>query len=228
MMPSQHLQDLDLVEQMLGGCEIALGVIRERHEKSLVNYLRRSGATAMDAEDMAQHVITDCLMGRPGKEPLLRKYTGRSSLEAWLKTVALNAWIDRQRRASRTVSLDGSAGEEAFISQAGKEAMEQRTLQEISFIELMRNALNEAFGARPGWEVVMLQLHHLHGLSQRELAAIWGWHETKVSRALSKSMESIASDTLAAVKRADPWLELRWEDFMELAGNFEAVISKGQ
>jgi RNA polymerase sigma factor (sigma-70 family) len=226
MMASQHLQDLDLVEQMLGGCETAMELIRERHGKSLENYLRRSGATATDAEDMAQQVITDCLMGRPGKEALLRKYTGRSSLEAWLKTVALNAWIDRQRRASRTVSLDASGGEEAFGWLGETDAPAQGDQQDISLIRLMRSALKAAFEARPGWEVVMLQLHHLHGLSQRELAAIWGWHETKVSRALSNAMESIASDTLDAVKKADPWLELRWEDFLELAGNLEAGAFK--
>ena len=43
-----------------------------------------------------------------------------------------------------------------------------------------------------------------------------GWHESKVSRALSQAMRQIQSDTLQELKKRDPLLELTWQDFVDL------------
>jgi hypothetical protein len=56
----------------------------------------------------------------------------------------------------------------------------------------------------------------LHELSQREIVQMLGWSESKVSRFLSKAMAEIEKHTLAEVKKRDSWLELGWQDFVEL------------
>ena len=70
----------------------------------------------------------------------------------------------------------------------------------------------------------MLKLVHLHQLNQREIARMWGWHESKVSRALEVAREHRARHPVG-IEAGDPWLELRWEDFLELcAGSADALF----
>ena len=88
--------------------------------------------------------------------------------------------------------------------------------REESLLKLLRAAIRNAFAKRDSESVLMLKLVHVHQLTQREVARMWGWHESKVSRALEVARASIARDILLELKRADPWLELRWEDFLEL------------
>ena len=80
----------------------------------------------------------------------------------------------------------------------------------------MKTALTAAMAKCPSQSFVMLRLVYLNGLSQREVAQLWGCHESKVSRALDSALELIASETLRSVKEADPWLEVGWDDFLEL------------
>jgi hypothetical protein len=64
--------------------------------------------------------------------------------------------------------------------------------------------------------MVILQLVFIHGMTQRQVAKIWGCHEAKISRMLDSAMDQIAADTLRSIKLADPWLNIQWEDFLEL------------
>ena len=70
----------------------------------------------------------------------------------------------------------------------------------------------------------MLKLVHLHQLTQREIARMWGWHESKVSRTLEVTRQNVARMILADLKKIDPWLELRWEDFVELCAGSTDVF----
>ena len=69
----------------------------------------------------------------------------------------------------------------------------------------------------------MLQLVHVYGVTQREIASLWKWHESRVSRHIKRAEEKIAELTLQAVKETDPYLELRWTDFVELCRSVELL-----
>ncbi len=220
-MGNENIEDLDIVERVLRGCEVALEVVRKAHQEEVEKFLRRSGASAGEALEIALQVITDSAMGTRARAPLFRKYSGQSPLAAWLKTVALHVLIDRRRREKRMVSLDAGGGDEA----AGKSAPSAQSAEggnrEETLIELMKNALLRAISRRRGSEMVMLYLRHIHGVTQRELSETWGWHESKVSRVLDSAMKAIAAETLAQIRRADPMIDLKWNDFLELAGSAE-------
>lgn len=225
MSSEAHLRDFDLVQRVLEGTDEAVREMTERHRRPIEAFLFRCGATPAEAEEVAQQLWVDCLLGRRNGTPLLTKYVGRAALEAWLKTVALNSFLDRKRREKKTVSLDDNLeGGEWTASAVASDQPGAMMVADAPLARLMKEALKKAFGHRKGWEVVMLQLHHLHGLTQRDLASMWGWHEAKVSRAMTKAMRNIADDTMEEVKRADPWLDLEWRDFVELAGNAEFTL----
>jgi RNA polymerase sigma factor (sigma-70 family) len=96
---------------------------------------------------------------------------------------------------------------------------------EEALIELLNAALRRVWGATDREQLLMLRLVHLHDLSQREIARMWGWHESKVSRTLETARSSIAKGVLAEVNRADPWLRLEWQDFAELCAGATDLFS---
>ena len=69
--------------------------------------------------------------------------------------------------------------------------------------------------------MVMLRLVYLHELTHREIVRMLGWSESKVSRFLSHAMREIETRTLRELKRHDPWLELTWQDFVDLCETYE-------
>jgi len=62
----------------------------------------------------------------------------------------------------------------------------------------------------------MLRLVYLHDVTQREVGRMWGWHESKVSRCLAQAMAEIEARTQERIRETDPWMELTWEDFLDL------------
>jgi RNA polymerase sigma factor (sigma-70 family) len=215
----KELTTFTLAQRCLEGDQEAIATLQADYGPALIAYLIRSGAMESDAREIVGSLWADCTVGDSGRPPRFEKYHGKCALLTWLKTVALNALIDTKRRQARfraieatVVATGGTAGGCAALipSSLGEPATE------APLLEIMKTALLAAMERCPAQSYVMLQLVHLNGLTQREVAQAWGWHESKVSRALDAAAERIATETLRAVQEADPWLELGWDDFVEL------------
>lgn len=220
---ASHEQDLNFAQSVLSANSTAAAELRNRYHGKLVAVLCKRGASVTEAEDLAADLWSDCFAVAPAHQPLLAKYQGRCALESWLLTVATNRLIDLKRRQSFRVDLAASArSPDNFLE---RRPQPESAAREESLLNLVRTAIRNAFSRSDSESVVMLKLVHLHQLTQREIARMWGWHESKVSRALEVARETIARDILVELKRTDPWLELRWEDFVELcAGSTDALF----
>jgi RNA polymerase sigma factor (sigma-70 family) len=180
------------------------------------------GANRTEAEDLLADLWADCVPGNDDRPSLLEKFSGKCTLRGWLATVATNRWIDRKRKQTRHVEIghngssaaDGSPGPLASLEAAQPYATEQM------LITLLRDSLKNAFTQCSPEARVLLRLVYLHELSQREIVRMLGWSESKVSRYLSSAMEEIENRTLAEIKRCDPWLELTWNDFVDLCETY--------
>ena len=193
----------------------ALAELRQKHHASLFNILRARGASADETDELLADLWGDCVP-RNGDEPaLLDKFSGKCSVQAWLATVATRRWIDLKRKQTRhgETSLVSRDGESNPLEQLPAAA---RTMQEDALVELLRESLRTAFAASGPLDMLMLRLVYLHGVSQRELMRMWGWSESKVSRHLSHAMEQIEQTTLQNLKQKDAWLDLTWQDFVDL------------
>ena len=69
-----------------------------------------------------------------------------------------------------------------------------------SIVEILGPALRRALTACDVEELILLQLVHIHGVTQREVASLWKWHESRVSRHIKRTEEKIAKLTLQEVK----------------------------
>ena len=218
-MPPDSRQ-LDEERQQLQRCQRgdveALALIRNRHNSSLSNILRARGATATETEDLLADLWADCVPGADDRPSLLEKFSGKCSFQGWLATVATRRWIDLKRRQGRRTEIvprpDSDSGTGFFERIPASAASNHETV----LVDLLRESLQAAFAECPPQAMLMLRLVYLHGLTQREVMRMLGWSESKVSRALSQAMQEIETKTLAHLKQADSWLELTWQDFVDL------------
>ena len=221
--PSRHEQDLAFVQRVLAGEAPAASELRTRYHGKLVGVLRARGANPTEAEDLVADLWTDCFAPRGNRQTLLTKYQGRCALESWLLTVATNRLVDLKRRQSFRVDVSSSTSDspEDFFD---RRAQPEKPTSEKPLLNLLRAAIQHAFSKQDEDAVLMLKLVHLHQLTQREISRMWGWHESKVSRTLETTRQSVAKIILVELKKADPWLELRWEDFVELCAGSADVF----
>ena len=209
-------EDLLQLQACLAGHVAPLADLRGRHHAFLHSLLISRGASPTDAEDLLADLWGDCVSGGEERPSLLEKFSGKSSLRTWLVSVAMNRLYDLKRKQRPSPDADSSPPAGALENAVQSQAATVFRLHESGLVELLRHSLQEAFDRCPAVELLMLRLVYLHGLTQREVGRMWGWHEAKVSRHLAQAMRDIEEATLGRLKRTDPWMTLAWQDFVDL------------
>lgn len=207
------LFDIDLTQRCLEGDEGAFREFQETHSSYLSKLLYGYGASDADAAEMLADLWTDCLASVSGGDPLLQRYNGSAPLRSWLGAVVVNRWISKKRRDavhSRAVELIGTPGH------AHAAAFETETLVDARLSETIEEAVREAFNACEAEDIVLLHLVHVHDITQREIAELWGCHESGISRRLRKTEKAIEQSTLQKMREFDALLDINWEDFLRL------------
>ncbi|HSH38894.1 MAG TPA: sigma-70 family RNA polymerase sigma factor [Chthoniobacterales bacterium] len=209
-----HEQDLEFVQRVLDADSEAANELRRRYEAKLVAVLCSRGANRTEAEDLVADLWADCFAARGADRSLLVKYQGRATLESWLTTVAMHRLVDLKRRQTFRVEIpDFEGSSESFFERTPQS---EAVRSEGPLLDLLREAVRRGFAKAHGEDLLMLKLVHLYQLTQREVGRMWGWHESKVSRTLERARGGIATEIMMDLKRSDPWLELQWDDFVEL------------
>jgi DNA-directed RNA polymerase specialized sigma24 family protein len=217
--------DLELAESALDGDpQAAAKVLAMLRSPALGAFLRSRGATETEASDIIGNLCGDCFGGeraKGGMHRLLGRYNGACPLPAFLRRVAVNRLISLKRKQARWHEPAGGAGEpgEAGARRviAGAEPGEPGAPgADEEIIPLLRDALQRAFAAVDAEKLVLFRLIHSHGVPQKRVAGMWGWHESKVSRAMEALRGELKDAILAEVRRRDAWLELQWDDFIGL------------
>jgi RNA polymerase sigma factor (sigma-70 family) len=207
------LKDFELTRKCLEGDAQALTEMQRKYGRELTVFLLSAGATTTEADELLTNLWTDCITGKP----LLLRYRGTAPLIAWLKTVLMNDLVDRRRRQN----VEKSASDKLSGMDRDRVRHPRSAATDAPLFGIMRRALTRAFGTCPADAVVMLQLVHLYGLTQREVCGIWGYTESKVSRKLSSAVQHIAQETMKTIGDADEWLEIQWEDFLDFCRGVE-------
>ncbi|HSI15723.1 MAG TPA: hypothetical protein VK961_26990 [Chthoniobacter sp.] len=210
--------DFLLAQKCLDGDPLAIRSLEDTYEKVIAGYLKHAGATDDEAAELASRLWADILAARQDRAQRLATYGGNSSLLTWLKAVALNNLVQLKRHQGRvrTLDMDERSHTEIETTNPSATVVELPNLDAAPLLEIMRGAVETAFRLCNPEAFVLVQLAHANGLLGRELALMYGCSESKISRSLDEARNSIAEATLAYVRARDPWLELKWEDFLEL------------
>jgi RNA polymerase sigma-70 factor, ECF subfamily len=173
--------------------EVFLTKFREKLYLSALRIAREDSA----ARELADTLYAD-LYGtntRDGQRvSKLASYTGRGSLEGWLRTVLAQEYVNRYRRTKRLVSLDEESEEGVQFAAPDPEpapAADQRLGQ----------ATDEALAVLSGEDRMVLSGYYLDGRTLAEIARMLGVHESTISRKLDKLAKALRKQIVAALVR---------------------------
>jgi RNA polymerase sigma-70 factor, ECF subfamily len=173
--------------------EIFLTRFREKLHQAALRIAREDSA----ARDLADTLYAD-LYGTNMREgqrvSKLASYTGRGSLEGWLRTVLAQEYVNRYRRTRRLVSLDEESEEGVQF-----EAPEADPLPPAE--PRLAQATDEAIAALPSEDRMILSAYYLDGRTLAEIARMLGVHESTISRKLDKLAKTLRKQILAGMAR---------------------------
>lgn len=217
----ERMEHLELAELALEGDPQALeSVVVMLQSTDLVAALRSRGASDTEAADILGDLAGDCFGGeraKGGLHRLLGRYNGACPLPAFLRHVAINRLISLKRRqAARPVARQES--EDDLDPMDHLPAPAAGSTADENLIPLLRDAVVRAFQAVDAERLVVFRLVHSYGVPQKRVGGLWGWHESKTSRTLDSLREDLKASILEEIRRADPWLQLEWDDFLSLCG----------
>jgi RNA polymerase sigma-70 factor (ECF subfamily) len=194
---SLRVDELALARACAAGVNSAWEIFLTRFREKL--YL---SALRIAREDSAARELADTLYAdlygtntRDGQRvSKLASYTGRGSLEGWLRTVLAQEYVNRYRRTKRLVSLDEESEEGVQFQAAEPDPIppaDQRLAQ----------ATDEALASLPAEDRVVLGAYYLDGRTLAEIARMLGVHESTISRKLDKLAKALRKQIVAALVR---------------------------
>jgi RNA polymerase sigma-70 factor, ECF subfamily len=120
-------------------------------------------------------------------------YTGRGSLEGWLRTVMAQEFINRYRKQKRTVSLEEQT--EEGVQFAAAEPEPARTPD-----QRLESATDQALAELSCEDGFVLASYYLDGRTLAEIARTLGLHESSISRRLDRVSDGLRKRILAGLR----------------------------
>jgi RNA polymerase sigma-70 factor (ECF subfamily) len=194
---SLRVEELALSRACAAGNNSAWEIFLTRYREKL--YLAALGIAREDsaARDLADTLYAD-LYGTTAREgqrvSKLASYTGRGSLEGWLRTVLSQEYVNRYRRTKRLVSLDEESEEGAQFRAPDPEPV-------TSADPRLALATDEALASLSGEDRTILSAYYLDERTLAEIARMLGVHESTISRKLDKLTRSLRKQILSGLVR---------------------------
>ncbi len=171
-------------------------------ENFLIRYREKlyQSALRIAREDSAARDLADSLYAelygtntRDGERVCkLASFTGRGSLEGWLRTVLAQEFVNRYRRTRRTVSLDEENEDGAQFAAPEPETLAAADLR-------LESATDAALASLSPEERMVLTAYYLDGRTLAEIARMLGVHESTISRKVDKLAKSLRKRILAGM-----------------------------
>jgi RNA polymerase sigma-70 factor, ECF subfamily len=192
-----RVDELVLARACAAGDNSAWEVFMTRYREKL--YL---SALRIAREDSAARELADTLYAdlygtttRDGQRvSKLASYTGRGSLEGWLRTVLAQEYVNRYRRTKRLVSLDEESEEGIQFRAPDPEPVTPADAR-------LARATDEALAFLSGEERMVLSAYYLDGRTLAEIARMLGVHESTISRKIDKLAKSLRKQIIASLTR---------------------------
>lgn len=192
---SLRLEDLVLARACAAGNELAWESFLLRYREKLYDiagYIAKESSAARELADGIYADLYGTVTPQGERVCKLNSYTGRGSLEGWLRAVMSQEFINRYRKQRRLVSLDGEAED-------GQQFAAQDLQPEVAVDSRVETAADEALAALGAEERYLLASYYLDGRTLAEIAATLAVHESTVSRKLDKLAKSLRKQIIASL-----------------------------
>ena len=171
---SLRVDELALARACAAGHNSAWEVFLTRYREKLYQSALRIAREDSAARELADTLYAD-LYGTNTREgqrvSKLASYSGRGSLEGWLRTVLSQEYVNRYRRTKRLVSLDEEAEEGAQFSAPDPDPTPSADPR-------LTQATDEALAFLSGEDRMVLSAYYLDGRTLAEIARMLGVHES--------------------------------------------------
>lgn len=194
---SLRVDDLVLARACATGNERAWGTFLSRFREKL--YDVAAYVSKESSRELADSIYAD-LYGttlRDGQRiSKLSSYTGRGSLEGWLRTVIAQEYVNQYRKRRRLVSFEEEV--EAGTSFAAPAAIPEA---EITLDPRLEAATDEALTGLSPEDRFVLASYYLDDKTLAEIARLLSVHESTISRKVDKLLKSLRKQILAGLGR---------------------------
>jgi RNA polymerase sigma-70 factor, ECF subfamily len=197
LLASLRVEELALARACAAGQERAWEIFMARYREKLYDIAAYIAKETSAARELADSLYADIYgtATRDGQRvSKLASYTGRGSLEGWLRTVMAQEFVNRFRRQRRLVSLDEESEDGAQFAATDSEPATPADPR-------VEAATDEVLSRLSAEERFILASYYLDGRTLAEIAHALGVHESTTSRKLDKLTKSLRKQILAALER---------------------------
>lgn len=196
-----RVEELALARACAAGSNRAWELFLIRYREKLYQSALRIAREDSSARDLADGLYAE-LYGTSLREgervSKLASFTGRGSLEGWLRTVLAQEFVNRYRRTRRTISLDEE-------NEDGEQFAAPEVEPLVAADTRLESATDAVLGALDAEDRMVLAAYYLDGRTLAEIARMLGVHESTISRKLDKLTKTLRKKILAAmVQRGMP------------------------
>jgi len=191
-----RLEELALARACAAGNERAWQDFISRYRQKLHSMAVHITRDAAHAEDLADSLFADLYginLRNGSRNSKLIFYTGRGSLEGWLRTVMAQEFINRYRKQKKTVSLEEQTEEGVQFAAAIPEPVTTADSR-------LEAATDEALADLLPEDRFTLASYFLDGRTLAEIARILGLHESSVSRRLDRLATTLRKRILTGLR----------------------------
>jgi RNA polymerase sigma-70 factor (ECF subfamily) len=190
-----RVEELALAQACAAGHNAAWELFLTRYREKLYQSALRIAHEDSAARDLADSLYAE-LYGtttRDGERiSKLASFTGRGSLEGWLRTVLAQEFVNRYRRTKRLVSLDEESEDGAQFAAPAPEPLPSADLR-------LESSTDAALAALDSEDRMVLAAYYLDGRTLAEIARMLGVHESTISRKVDKLAKSLRKKILAGM-----------------------------
>jgi len=195
-----RLEELALARACAAGNERAWQDFISRYRQKLHSMALHITRDAAHAAELADSLFAD-LYGVNSRDGLRNSklvfYTGRGSLEGWLRTVMAQEFINRFRKQKRTVSLEEQTDQGVQFAAA---VPDQTSPSDGASKAWLEAATDEALAELSAEDRFTLASYYLDGRALAEIARALGLHESSVSRRLDRLSTGLRKRILAGLR----------------------------
>jgi RNA polymerase sigma-70 factor (ECF subfamily) len=182
LLMSLRVEELALARSCARGNEAAWEIFLNRYREKLYNAAHSIVPEDSTARDLADSLYADLYGTRTAdgrRISKLNSFTGRGSLEGWLRAVLAQEYVNRYRRQQRLVSLEER-------SEAGAQFPAEDPDPTQALDSRLEEATDQALAALAAEDKFILASYYLDGRTLAEIGRLLGVHESTVSRKLEK------------------------------------------
>lgn len=194
---SLRLEELALARACAQGSEPAWECFLTRYRQKLYGMAVTIARDESIARELADSLYADLFGTRQTHEgrrmSKLASYTGRGSLEGWLRTVLAQEYVNQYRSQRRLVSFDEN------VDTAGLQA--DGASSKMPADARLEDAADAALMNLSGEERLILAWYYLDGRTLAEIARMLGVHESTISRRLDSMTTSLRKSIVRELRK---------------------------